>query len=144
MCIYDTFYWVNGAPNNRSISAFLYPIIRIIWALNITGIIWMRVTRNGGLVNKLLPWKAFITLSRLTYSVFSIHAMIVWIYWGSRRDLVDMNNFSILSLVSGVLLMSYSLGAVFSLLFKSPFFELQRYLKLMREKRLTIDPKLLY
>jgi hypothetical protein len=40
-----------------------------------------------------------------------------------------MNNFSILSLVSGVLLMSYSLRAVFSLLFESPFFELQKYLK---------------
>jgi peptidoglycan/LPS O-acetylase OafA/YrhL len=89
----------------------------------------MCITGNGGLINKLLSWKAFIPLSRLTYSVYLTHAWLVWMYWASKRDLVDMNNFSIFSLTSGLLLMSYGLGAVFSLLFESPFFELQKYLK---------------
>jgi peptidoglycan/LPS O-acetylase OafA/YrhL len=89
----------------------------------------MCITGNGGLVNILLSWKAFIPLSRLTYSVYLTHAWLVWIYWASKRDLVDMNNFSILSLTSGLLMISYGLGAVFSLLFESPFFELQKYLK---------------
>jgi peptidoglycan/LPS O-acetylase OafA/YrhL len=101
----------------------------------------MCITGNGGLVNKLLSWKAFIPLSRLTYSVYLTHAWLVEIYWASKRDLMDMNNFSILSLTSGLLLTSYGLGAVFSLLFESPFFELQKYLKyyLMINKRENIN-----
>jgi peptidoglycan/LPS O-acetylase OafA/YrhL len=88
----------------------------------------MCITGNGGLVNKFLSWKAFIPLSRLTYCVYLTHAWIVWIYWGSKKDLVDMNNFNILSLFSGIIFMSYILGAIFSLLFESPFLVLQKYL----------------
>ncbi len=101
----------------------------------------MCITGNGGLVNKLLSWKGFIPLSRLTYSVYLTHVWLVWMYWASKKDLVDMNNFSILSLTSGILLMSYGLGAIFSLLFESPFFELQKNLKyyLMINKKEIIN-----
>jgi hypothetical protein len=40
-----------------------------------------------------------------------------------------MNNFNILSLFSGIIFMSYILGAIFSLIFESPFLILQKYLK---------------
>jgi peptidoglycan/LPS O-acetylase OafA/YrhL len=91
-------------------------------------IIWMCFTGNGGFVNKFLSWKPFIPLSRLTYSVYLTHAWIVWIYWGSKRDLIDMRNLTILFLISGIIFMSYVLGAIFALLFESPFLKLQSHL----------------
>jgi len=127
--IYDTQYWARGEPFNRWISAFIYPLTRVIWAINTATIIWMCITGNGGLINKFLSSKIFIPLSRLTYSVYLTHAWIVWYYWGSRRDLVDLNNFTIFSLFCGNLLMCYILGAMFSLLFESPIFKLQKYFK---------------
>jgi peptidoglycan/LPS O-acetylase OafA/YrhL len=129
VCLYDVQYWIYGRPYNKLISSLVYPTTRIIWAINTATLIWMCITGNGGLVNKFLSWKVFIPLSRLTYSVYLTHAWIVWIYWGSKRDLVDMNNFNILSLFSGIILMSYVLGAIFSLIFESPFLNLQKYLK---------------
>ncbi len=128
VCLYDVQYWIYGRPYNKLISSLVYPTTRIIWAINTATLIWMCITGNGGLVNKFLSWKAFIPLSRLTYCVYLTHAWIVWIYWGSKRDLVDMNNFNILSLFSGIIFMSYILGAMFSLLFESPFLVLQKYL----------------
>jgi peptidoglycan/LPS O-acetylase OafA/YrhL len=135
--IYSTQYWVYGEPYNRWISAVLFPSTRIIWALNTAAIIWMCITGNGGLVNKFLSWEVFIPLSRLTYSVYLTHAWIVWYYWGSRRDLVDLSNFTILTLFSANILICYVLGALFSLLFESPTLLLQNYLKkcLTRHKR---------
>jgi hypothetical protein len=53
----------------------------------------------------------------------------MWTYWGSRRDLVDMHHFNFITLFCGILLMSYTIGAIFSLLFESPFIVLQNYLK---------------
>ncbi len=131
ICIYDVYYWIYGAPYNRWISALLYPTTRIIWSLNTALIIWMCITGNGGLVNKFLSWKAYIPLSRLTYSVYLTHVWIIWKFWGSRRDSMDINNISILSVILGVLLMSYIIGAIFSLLFESPFLKLQKYLKIL-------------
>jgi peptidoglycan/LPS O-acetylase OafA/YrhL len=91
--------------------------------------IWMCITGNGGFINDFLSWKAFIPLSRLTYSVYLTHVWIDWYYWGTKRDLIDMNDFTYLFLFCGFLLMSYIIGAIFSLLFESPFFVLQDYLK---------------
>jgi peptidoglycan/LPS O-acetylase OafA/YrhL len=91
--------------------------------------IWMCITGNAGFINDFLSWKAFIPLSRLTYSVYLTHVWIDWYYWGTKRDLIDMNNFTYLFLFCGFVLMSYILGAIFSLLFESPFFVLHNYLK---------------
>jgi len=125
---YDTYYWTFGAPNNRWISAIIYPISRIIWAISIATIIWMCVTGNGELVNNFLSWKFFIFLSRLTFSVYLTHICIVWIYWGSKRELQDLNSVSIVSLLTSNLLLSYLFGFVFSVLFESPITYFQNYL----------------
>jgi hypothetical protein len=53
----------------------------------------------------------------------------MWTYWGSRRDLVDMHDFNFITVFSGILLISYTIGAIFSLLFESPFIVLQNHLK---------------
>jgi peptidoglycan/LPS O-acetylase OafA/YrhL len=89
----------------------------------------MCITGNGGLINKFLSWKAFISLARMTYSVYLTHAWIMWTYWGSRRDLVDMHHFNFITLFCGILLMCYTTGAIFSLLFESPFIVLQNHLR---------------
>ncbi len=128
-CIYDTYYWIYGKSFNRWVSAFFYPSTRIIWAMNTATLIWMCISGNGGFVNKFFSWKAFIPFSRLTYSVYLTHVWIDWYYWGTKRDLIDMNNFSYLFLFCGFLLMSYIIGAIFSLLFESPFFVLQKCLR---------------
>ncbi len=128
MCILYTQFWVYGKPYNRWISAFIYPITRIIWAINTATIIWMCITGNGGLINKFLSWKVFIPLSRLTYSVYLTHVWIVWYYWGSRRDIIDLNDFSFVTLFSFIIIMCFLFAAIFSLLFESPFIALQKYL----------------
>jgi len=136
MCIFYTQFWIYGKPYNRWISAFIYPITRIIWAINTATIIWMCITGNGGFVNKFLSWKVFIPLSRLTYSVYLTHVWIVWYYWGSIRNLFDSNKFSVLIILTGIILISFITGAIFSLLFESPFLVFQTYLKhiLINEK----------
>jgi hypothetical protein len=53
----------------------------------------------------------------------------MWTYWGSRRDLVDMHHFNFITLFCGILLMCYTTGAIFSLLFESPFIVLQNHLR---------------
>ncbi len=126
-CIYDTYYWIFGKSYNRWISAFLYPGTRLIWTLITSATIWMCISGNGGFINQFYSWKAFIPLSRLTYSVYLTHVWIDWYYWGSKRDLIDLNNFThLILIICGILFISYIIGAIFSILFESPFFVLQK------------------
>ena len=129
ICFYDSLFWAYGRPPNRLISAILYPLKKLIWSLNLSLVIWLCVTGNGGLVNTFLSAKAFIPLSRLTYCVYLTHAWIVWTFWGSRRDLVDINIYSIMSIYVTILFASYTCGVIFSLLYESPFLMFQSYLK---------------
>ena len=129
ICFYDNLFWAYGHPYNRYISAILYPLKRLIWSLNLSLIVWMCITGNGGFVNRFLSAKLFIPLSRLTYCVYLTHAWIVWTFWASRRDLVDIGIYSIMSIYITILIVSYIFGAVFSLLYESPFLMFQSYLR---------------
>lgn len=47
---------------------------------------------------------------------------------GSRRQLIDLTMISLFSMFFNHLLVSYFIGAIFSLIFESPFLVLQNYL----------------
>jgi hypothetical protein len=103
-------------------------------------IIWMSITGNGAFVIKLLSYKAFTQLSRLTYSVYLTHVWIVWYYWAPIRTLFDLNIFSFAILLTGIVLISFTIGAIFSLLFESPFLVFLTYLKrIINEKNYVIS-----
>ncbi|CAG2105807.1 unnamed protein product [Medioppia subpectinata] len=144
----DDQFWNNGEPYNRLISALYYPFCRLIWTLCIALMIWCCLSGNGGLVNRLLSWKAFVPLARLTYSVYLTHAWIVWIFYSSRRERIDLNSFSLLLIFSHNLLMSYIIGIIFSVVFEMPCIKLNnyllKYLKLSadkNERRKQLVPK---
>ena len=129
LCLYDTYYWTFGVPNNKWISALVYPFTRILWSVVIRSVTWMCVTGNGGLMNRFLSWNAFTPLSRLNYSVYLTHIWITWGYWGSRRQLPPVDPGEIIVVVCYSLFYSYLLGFVFSVLFESPVSYFESYLK---------------
>ena len=52
---------------------------------------------DTGYIDKLLSWKAFIPLSRLTYGVYLIHPIILYWYFGSVKAIIDMSIFELVS-----------------------------------------------
>jgi len=89
----------------------------------------MCIAGNGGFFSKLLSSKVLIPLSRATYSIDLTHVWIVWTFWASKRELVDMRSYQMVLLFFGVITMSFIVGVLFSLLFESPLFILQKHLK---------------
>ena len=139
LCYYDTFYWTFGNPNNKWISAFVYPFTRILWSVSIGSVIWMCVSGNGGLMNRFLSWSAFTPLSRLNYSVYLSHIWITWGYWGSRRQLPSLYPIEVFVVVCYSLFCSYLLGFLFAVLFESPVSYFQSYLKKLFPKTQNIS-----
>ena len=91
VCLFDTYYWIEGKPYDRALSGVIYATCRIIWSLSTSALIWLCFSGNGGLINRILSAHCFTALSRLTYSVYLTHAWVVWVYVATRRQQIDTN-----------------------------------------------------
>ena len=129
ICLYDTHYWTYGAPNQRWLSAVLYPLTRIVWSLVVGSVICLCVSGNASLVNRLLSWSAFTALSRITYSIYLTHVWIVWTFWASIRSPIAVNPFSMFCIICYTIFFSHVFGFGFALLFECPINYFQIYLK---------------
>lgn len=128
-CMYSTAPWLHGRPYDPFWSAVLFPLNRTIWALVLTLVIWLCLTKNGSLVGRLLSWSGFRPLSRMTYSVYLTHSWVLWVVLGARRDLIDLSATFITLLCAGVIVLSYFIGFIFTILFETPLIHVIEYIK---------------
>ena len=127
--LYATYPWLHGRPYSPVISALIYPTTLLTWTFGLTLAIWLCVTNNGGIIGTFLSYFQFRPLSRMTYSVYLTHVWIVWTSNGSRRDLIDLNTQSMIIYCGGIILCSYFVGFLFTVLFESPLINGLEYWK---------------
>ena len=58
----------------------------------------------SGLVDTILSWKAFIPLSRLTYSAYLVHPIVIYVYYGSLERPFHYSDISVVSLTKKLIL----------------------------------------
>ncbi|XP_054167794.1 nose resistant to fluoxetine protein 6-like [Oppia nitens] len=125
----DDQFWNDGKIGyNPLVSALYYPFCRLVWALCIASMIWLCLSGNGGLVNAVLSWKAFVPLARLTYSVYLTHAWVVWIFYGTRRQLLQLSEYQLLLIFAHNLVFAYIVGAIFAIVFEMPILKCNKLL----------------
>jgi len=81
-----------------------------------------------GFVNRLLSWKAFIPLGRLTYVVYLIHFEYMLVYWSHARKPYYYTVFDHIQHYFGVLLMVFLLAFFISVTVEAPFLNLEKLL----------------
>nr|CAD7393862.1 unnamed protein product [Timema cristinae] len=62
---------------DRLACSFYFALFRTCWALGVAWIVFSCVAGYGGPVNKLLSWKGWIPLSRLTYCIYLVHLPLI-------------------------------------------------------------------
>ena len=118
--VYSTTPYLHGVSREPQYSALLFTLNRTIWACMLTLLLWLCITKNGGIVGRILSWSAWKPLARMTYSVYLTHAWVLYVILGGRRQLIDLDMRSVLLLCSGSLALCYLVAALFTLLFESP------------------------
>lgn len=101
---------------------------RTLWAVGLSWIVLACLTGHGGFVNSILSWKGFVPFSRLTYSAYIIHPVIMAIFYGSRESVFDYSPSLLTYFALGNIVVTYSLSFVMSLLFESPLIGIERVL----------------
>ena len=70
----------NGHPLSLASNILYQATSRIVWALGLGYVIFACATSHGGLVNKFLSWSVWVPLSRLTFSAYLFHLVILLDY----------------------------------------------------------------
>ena len=65
---------------------------RVLWALGLSYMIYACETSNGGIVNRVLTWKLWLPLSRLTYSAYLIHLTVIFYFNTTQQHLFHWQN----------------------------------------------------
>ncbi|KAI4476496.1 hypothetical protein M0804_013527 [Polistes exclamans] len=102
-------------------AAFYVALGRNVWAISIALLIIACCTNNGGIVNRILSWKVWIPLSRLTYGAYLINPIVIFsvnLYSEASLHFDYLANFI---LYVGYVVVSYICAYVLSLMFEMPY-----------------------
>ncbi|XP_067661104.1 nose resistant to fluoxetine protein 6-like [Haliotis asinina] len=116
----------HGHKLSHSVAALYNTVARTAWAVGVAWVIIACATGNGGFVNTLLSWEAFIPLSRLTYCTYLVHPVIMELYYFSQRQLFYVSDLNMAYCFLGNMGISYAVAAIVSLTFESPMMGLEK------------------
>ncbi|XP_014602889.1 PREDICTED: LOW QUALITY PROTEIN: nose resistant to fluoxetine protein 6-like [Polistes canadensis] len=143
-------------------ATFYAALGRTIWAIGIAWLVIACSTNNGGILNRILSFKVWIPLSRLTYTVYLINPILItsiqlfsetsrhidflinvcilfYFYYTDRFIFngINYNHFFLFYFSGGVIsrihLLSYICSYVLSLMFETPYMILYGQHKLHRD-----------
>ncbi|KAG8181950.1 hypothetical protein JTE90_026891 [Oedothorax gibbosus] len=104
---------------------------RTCFAGGLAWVIYVCITGQGGVVNKILSFKLFIPLGRLTYCAYLVHPIVIQATYMSMKAMIEFSHITMVIYFLGFLVLSYGIAFITSLLFESPVIRLD---KLVRNK----------
>ncbi|KAI4474738.1 hypothetical protein M0804_014695 [Polistes exclamans] len=107
-------------------AAFYVALGRNVWAIGIAWVIIACCTNNGGIVNRILSWKIWIPLSRLTYAAFLLNPFLLSSVNFFNETSVHFDVLT--SVISGLgyIVIIYMCSYVVSLMFELPYIFLMK------------------
>ncbi|KAK2176077.1 hypothetical protein NP493_688g01026 [Ridgeia piscesae] len=81
---------------------------------------------SSGFVNRFLSWNFFIPLSRLTYTLYLIHPLIIYAYTYGRMKLIYVQYSTVVILFCAYWVLGNMAAFVMSLAFELPFSDLEK------------------
>ncbi|GIX85767.1 nose resistant to fluoxetine protein 6 [Caerostris extrusa] len=116
--LYGVYEWNKGPDEPNYWIGLLYSSVnRSIWTLGVAWMIVCCATGQGGIVNHILSWDAFIPLSRLTYGAYLIHPLVQMSVYGNIRTLMPPDHFVAVWIFFGHLCTSFGIAFIMSMAF---------------------------
>ncbi|PRD30003.1 UNVERIFIED_CONTAM: nrf-6 [Trichonephila clavipes] len=104
-------------------------LARTVWSLCIAWLILACYYGYGGFINRILSWQFFTPLSRLTYCAYLIHPVVMNVYYGSTETPVMFSSGFVMYSFLGNLFITFVLSTFLSILFESPFVNLDKIIR---------------
>jgi len=123
-----------GRPFNQAENIIYGTFSRFTWGLALAWVVYACHRGYGSLVNKLLSASFWIPLSRLTYSAYLLHPIVLGAYFGSFQHTVEYTDKLFAFYFVSVVVMSYASAFVLAVCVEFPTMQLENVL-FFRNKR---------
>lgn len=118
----------NGSPLSKTQHILYQASSRTLWAIGLGYIILACLSNQGGIINKFLSAKFWIPLSRLSFGAYLVHLTFIYYYISVQERPYHYQDLNIAILYIGILVVSFVLAFLFSILFEIPLISLERFI----------------
>ncbi|XP_068723591.1 nose resistant to fluoxetine protein 6-like [Montipora capricornis] len=114
-----------GTPFNKADNITYGSFSRFTWGLALAWVIYACNKGYGSLVNKFLSASYWIPLSRLTYSAYLLHLMVLGAYFGSFQHTTEYTDKILAFYFVSIVAMSYAVAFVLAVCVEFPMMQLE-------------------
>lgn len=138
---FSVIYALHGNVKNvvlpsAGMDAFYGAASRPVWSACIAWVIVACTCGLGGPITEFLSWKVFASISKLTFSAYLIHPVVIYWYFANDEKLTHFTNINMTFNYIGVVVITFGLAFIFACGFEWPTMQL---VKMMLPKN---NPKL--
>lgn len=123
-----TYYKEDGRPFTRAENIIYGTFSRFVWGLALAWVIYACNKGYGSLVNKFLSASYWIPLSRLTYSAYLLHPIVLAVYFGSFQHTTEYSDKNFAFYYVAVVVMSYAAAFILAIGVEFPTMQLENVL----------------
>ncbi|XP_054720877.1 LOW QUALITY PROTEIN: nose resistant to fluoxetine protein 6-like [Uloborus diversus] len=124
--LYGAYPWNNNSIPGPTVSALYAGTSKTVWALGIAWVLFVCCTGNGGVVNDILSWKAWIPMARLSYMFYLIHPIVIWVHEAMGHSRMYTSHYFWVYNILGHYMVSMVLALIMSLSFEAPFLAMEK------------------
>ncbi|XP_077505666.1 nose resistant to fluoxetine protein 6-like isoform X1 [Amblyomma americanum] len=112
--------WHKGLLPGPAVAALYASLHKTAWGLLVAWVAYVVCTDRKGIPSRFLSWGPFVALSRLSFSAYLLHILVLFVRFGSIRERLYSSHFIQMCEFIVVTVLSYSGAYVFHLLFEAP------------------------
>lgn len=106
-CLFIKYDWCRGRnPTEEWVTLLVSIANGFCCAAFLAWLVFACATGRGGLVSRLLSWKALVPLSRLSFGIYCIHVPLYYFIFALARERIFIANFTMVLLSLGVFVLS--------------------------------------
>lgn len=127
--LYGYYKDINHVTPGGTVESLVYiGLNRFAWSVAVAWVIFVCAVGHGGPVNALLSWKVWAPLGRLTYCAYIVHPAVLFYYKFTFETPLHFTDFTLIRLFLSVLVISYGVSFILSVLVEAPLLALEKVL----------------
>ncbi|CAH1800194.1 unnamed protein product [Owenia fusiformis] len=127
--------WAPGWTNDGTVA--YQTVASPLWGVCLAWILFACCTGNGGFINSILSYGLWKPLSRLTYTTFLVHPIIIFSYVFNRRQLIYIDKKNQMVMFCGHVMYSFGFALLLHLLVEAPIMNIVTWILFPKKSRKT-------
>ena len=110
----------NGHPFSKAENVMYFMFSRTVYSIGIALMIYACHNGFGGVINKFLSWSFWIPLSRLTFTAYLSHPVVLTLMYSTMRFRFIYTDWLLILLFAAAVVLSYSLALILAVTVEYP------------------------